>query len=238
MIRTRSTSSRGPHEQHASVLLPREPLVEHIAYRCAAWDTPFWVDANPIAGRFNRAGEAPTSYLGLHPLTPWAELLRFLDIRDEASARGVRPPLWTARVVLEESETVDLSFDTAADFGIDPEDLVADDWHPCQALAAGLRLDPAAPKAIVTPSAALPGTRNLVLLGERVISPMLMDPIDIAVDTPASIATVRGRAPTDLLDLVQYQATGIRHPGFEAWEAGYDYTLEEPQLRAEEIALS
>jgi len=65
-----------------------------------------------------------------------------------------------------------------------------------------------------------------------------MDPIDIAVDTPASIATVRGRAPTDLLDLVQYQATGIRHPGFEAWKAGYDYTLEEPQLRAEEIALS
>jgi hypothetical protein len=132
-------------------------LVELIAYRCAASDTPFRVDASPSAGRYNRAGEAPTTYLGLHPLTPWAEILRALGVRDESAAIDVRPPLWTARVALEESETVELTFDTAADFGLTADDLVADDRTACQALAAGLRADPLGPKAIIAPSAALPG---------------------------------------------------------------------------------
>ncbi len=178
-------------------------MVELTTYRCAAWETPFLVDANPSAGRYNRAGEAPTTYLGLHPLTPWAEVLGALAVRDEAGAREVRPPLWTARVALEERDVIELTFDVAADFGLTAEDLVTDDRTACQAFAVGLRVDPSGPKAIIAPSAALPGTRNLVLLGERVISPLLLEPIDPAVDTPASIAAVRGPAPTDLLGLIQ-----------------------------------
>jgi hypothetical protein len=68
-------------------------------------------------------------------------------------------------------------------------------YGPCQAFASGLRDDRAAPKAIVVRSAALPGTGNLVLLGERVISPLLLEPIDAVIDTPAAIAAIRGRAP-------------------------------------------
>ena len=211
-------------------------MVELIAYRCAASDTPFWVDASPSAGRYNRAGDAPTTYLGLHPLTPWAEILRALGVRDESAAIDVRPPLWTARVALEESETVELTFDTAADFGLTADDLVADDRTACQALAAGLRADPLGPKAIIAPSAALPGTRNLVLLGERVISPLLVEPIDPAVDTPASIAAVRGRAPIQLISQIHYHGAGTPHAALEAWESGERYALDEPELRTDEIA--
>ncbi len=211
-------------------------MVELITYRCAAWETPFWVDANPSAGRYNRAGEAPTTYLGLHPLTPWAEVLRALAVRDEAGAREVRPPLWTARVALEKRDVVDLTFDVATDFGLTPEDLVADDRTSCQAFATGLRSDPSGPTAIIAPSAALPGTRNLVLLGERVISPLLLEPIDPAVDTPTSIASIRGRAPVDLLGLIHYQGSGTRHAALEAWDMGVAYTLDEPELRTDEIA--
>jgi hypothetical protein len=212
-------------------------LVELIAYRCAAWDTPFWVDASPSPGRYNRAGEAPTTYLGLHPLTPWAEILRALAVRDASTAIEVRPPLWTARVSLEESEIVELTFDTAADFGLTANDLVADDRTACQALAAGLRADPLGPKAIIAPSAALPGTRNLVLLGERVISALPVEPIDPAVDTPASIAAVRGRAPIQLIGLIHYRGAGTSHAALEAWETGGGYVLDEPELGADEIAL-
>lgn len=211
---------------------------ELVAYRCAAWETPFWADPNPVEGRFNRAGEAPTTYLGLHPLTAWAELLRALGIRDRDEAAQVRPPLWAARVVLDEDEVLDLTFGNAPDFGLTAEDLVADDRRPCQQLASRLRAGVAAPKAIVAPSAALPGTRNLVLLGERVISPLLFEPVNVNVNTPASVAAVRGRVPLGLVELVHYRDSGTRHASLEAWEIGEDHGFEEPELPAEEIALA
>jgi hypothetical protein len=210
-------------------------LLELVAYRCAAWDTPFWTDPNPGEGRYNRAGEAPISCFGLHPLTPWAEQLRTLEITDAAAAQAVRPPLWVARVQLEETQVVELTFDESQARGLNPEDLVGDDYRACQALASALREDDTAPKAIVAPSAALPGTRNLILLGERVISPLLLEPVDATIDTPASVAAVRGRTPLDLLPLVRHRYSATRHAALEAWERGQEYSFEEPGLRFEEI---
>jgi RES domain-containing protein len=209
---------------------------ELTAYRCAAWHTPLWADANPGEGRYNRAGEAPTTYFGLHPLTPWAELLRRLEISDPAEASGVRPPLWVARLPLADDDVVELTFDGAESYGLTPYDLVGDDYGPCQAFASELRGDSAAPKAIVVPSAALPGTRNLVLLRERVISPLLLEPIDAAIDTPASIAAIRGRAPLNLTPLVHRRDAGAPHAALAAWEQQNAYDLTEPLLQVDELA--
>src|SRR5690606_33389893 len=47
--------------------------VAGLAWRLAAWDTPFWVHPNRAAGRFNPPATGPVQYWSLHPLTPWAE---------------------------------------------------------------------------------------------------------------------------------------------------------------------
>jgi RES domain len=209
---------------------------ELIAYRCAAWHTPLWADPNPVEARYNRAGEAPTTYFGLHPLTPWAELIRRLDISDPGEVSEVRPPLWVARVPLAPDDVVELTFEGATVYGLAPNDLVGDDYGPCQAFASELRADSAAPKAIVAPSAALPGTRNLVLLGERVISPLLLEPIDPVIDTPAAIAAVRGRAPLNLTPLVHRRDADVSHAELAAWEREEVSEFTEPVLEVDELA--
>jgi hypothetical protein len=208
--------------------------MELIAYRCAAWETPFWFDANPLEGRYNRAGEAPTSYLGLHPLTPWAESLRGGDRKADGDILQLRPPTWAARIDLDPADVVNLSFADPAP--LSAEELVDDELGPCQAFAAALRADSAAPKAIIAPSAALPGTRNLILLGPRVLSPYLVDPIDPVIDAPATLTAVRGHAPLNLRDLVHYRGAGVPHPGLVAWQAGDELERSEPDLRTDEVA--
>ncbi|MGI8779826.1 MAG: RES family NAD+ phosphorylase [Solirubrobacteraceae bacterium] len=208
--------------------------MELVAYRCAAWETPFWSDPNPVQGRYNRAGEAPTTYLGLHPLTPWAESLRGGDRRADGDVLELRPPTWAVRVELDPADVVQLGFEDPAP--LSAEQLVDDDLTSCQAFAAGLRADPTAPTAIIAPSAALPGTRNLILLGPRVLSPYLVDPVDPVIDVPGTLTAVRGRAALNLRDLVHYRAAGVPHPGLAAWQAGHDFDLSEPVLRPDELA--
>jgi len=210
--------------------------MELIAYRCAAWETPFWFDPNPQAGRYNRAGEGPTTYLGLHPLTPWAEYLRANGLQTEAELLSVRPPTWAVRVTLEADEVVELSFERPDPLCAD--DLVDDDHSACQAFATALRLDPAAPKAIIAPSAALPGTSSLVLLAPRVIAPYLLGPIDPLIDCPAAPTAVRGRGPLNLRPLVRHRGSPVPHPALEAWRTGHTYGFAEPELRADELAPS
>jgi RES domain-containing protein len=208
--------------------------MELIAYRCAAWETPFWSDPNPLAGRYNRAGDAPATYLGLHPLTPWAEYLRANNLSTDDDLLAVGPPTWAVRVIIEPDDIAELSFERPHPLAAD--ELVDDDYSACQAFAAALRADPDAPKAIVAPSAALPGTRNLVLLAPRVIAAYLPDPIDPLIDTPAASTSVRGRAPLNLRDLVHHRGTGVIHPGLAAWQGGNEFELLEPVLGGDEIA--
>src|SRR5439155_18904078 len=125
-------------------------LMEFIAYRCAAWETPFWFDPNPEVSRYNRSGEAPTTYLGLHPLTPWAEYLRANNCHTEDEVLAARPRTWAVRVTLAPDEVVQLSFDQPDP--LSAEELVDDDYSACQAFASGLRGDRDAPKAIIAPS--------------------------------------------------------------------------------------
>lgn len=159
-------------------------------------------------------------------MTPWAELLRYEDRRTRLRALMMRYPLWAIHVALAE-EPLALTFGNAEQFGLNPGDLVADDQGPCRALADGFRRG--GPEAFIAPSAALPGTRNLVLLGERVMIGFERIPIE-DVDVPAALAAQEGRCPDGLWHRVHYRGAGVVHPALEAWAEGEEYCFDEPVI--------
>jgi RES domain-containing protein len=200
--------------------------MELVGYRIAAWDTPLWVLPNRRPGRWNDAGIDATQYMALHPLGPWAEMLRNEELRTAEEIAELRPPLWALRVALEE-DPVRIDFQTASDHGLEPAQLVGDDHEPCRAVARRLRADRHGPSALVVPSAALPGTSNLVILRPRVAIPYLAEPIDSG-DLPTSLTAESGACPRGLSDLVQYKRTRRRHAALKAWEGDSAFVFEEP----------
>src|SRR3954469_463924 len=112
--------------------------MELVGFRLANYETPLWSVENFSAGRYNDADAGFTQYLSLHPLTPWAELLRNEDRRTRERALLMRYPLWALRLQLED-EPFELTFENAGRFGLSPGDLVADDHGPCRALARAFR---------------------------------------------------------------------------------------------------
>lgn len=196
---------------------------EATAWRLANWDTPLWVGPNRRAGRYNRAGEDPTQYLCLHPWGPWAELLRWENRTTPADAADLRGRVWSVRVLLPDPPRV-LGFEDAAGLGVSPDDLVAEDHTVCQELADQARRD--GELAMIVPSAALPGTRTLVLLGARVLIPWQLEPIDADVDVPAAVTADRAGPPVALLAHVRWR--GSPHAGLDAWRTGAGTDFLEP----------
>jgi RES domain len=206
--------------------------LELVTFRLANYETPLWSVENFSAGRFNEAFSGFTQYLSLHPMTPWAELLRNEDRRGRERAVLLRYPLWALRVQLL-VEPFDLTFENATTFGLRPADLVADDHRACRRLAAEFRT--AGPTAFTAPSAALPGTRNLVVLEPRVITGWEQIPLD-DIDWPGALAAQDGRCPEGLWDLVRYRGTRSKHPALRAAERGEDFVFEEPPVTAGSLA--
>ena len=194
-------------------------MSEAVAYRIASWDSPLRVNQNRSPGRFNDAGSPATQYFCLHPLGPWAEYLRANALGDPDRLTEHRLRIWALRIQL--ADVVRIDFRDAREFGMhDPWDLVADDHSGCRALAERLRVDPGAPKAICVPNAALPGTENVVIFGERVQIPYSWSPVS-GVDIPACVVAERSEPPPGIVDLVRY--AGDPHPAFEAWREGRAY---------------
>jgi RES domain len=206
--------------------------VELIVFRLANYETPLWSVENFAAGRYNAVDAGFTQYLSLHPLTPWAELLRNEDRRTREQAVLMRYPLWALRLQFDEPP-LELTFDTAAEFGLNAEDLVADAHGPCRALAQAFR--DGGPKAFIAPSAALAGTKNLIVLEPHVLVPFNQVPID-DIDWPGNLTSQDGRCPEGLWDLVHYRATGTKHGALEAWEKGEDVMFEEPRVSTSSLA--
>jgi RES domain-containing protein len=196
---------------------------EFVGFRVASWDRPLRVNPNRQPGRWNRTGSAPTQYIALHPLASWAEYLRWHDLREPAQIREIRLGVWAIRVIVDDVRVV--RYDTASSIGLRAEDLVDDDWTRCQTAADRLRSDRSAPKVLQTPSAALPGALNVVILGPRVAIPYRLEPIDSG-DLPVTLAAAGARPPTSLLDLVRYR--GEKHPELAAWQRGERFELIEP----------
>ena len=193
-----------------------------ICYRFAAYATPLRVVPASQPGRYNPADEDdPTQYTSLHPLGPFAELMRRADLRTAAQVRGVRMRTWALEAPVE--DLPEITFDSAEQFDITAEDLVSDDHRACQRLAGVLR---GQIQGMIVPSAALPGTRNVVLFGPRVAAPYLIRPVS-SLDIPASITAEHGRPLTSLLSLVHF--VGQLHPALAAWEHGTDFRFVEPE---------
>lgn len=198
-------------------------MAPEVGFRISDWDTPLRPNPNRSPGRYNRAGSPPTQYICLHPLGPWAEYLRYHDLRRPEDAADRRLNVWALRVDL--ADAVEIDFENASQiFKVPPEDLVGDDYTVCQELADRLRVDAAAPKAIVVPSAALPGARNLVIFGPREAIPYLWAPID-AGDIPACIITKASQSPDGLLERVRF--SGESHAELDAWLSGRRYEFQD-----------
>jgi len=171
-----------------------------ICYRHCEYNTPVRSSFQPQRrpGRYHRGvEEEPTQYLCLHPLGAQAEALRRIDARTVAKARALDLRIWAIDVPLD--ELVELPFADA---------WVGDDYAPCQDLAATLR-ESDRPGAIV-PSAALPGTQNVVLFGGRAAAPY-QGALTRPTEVQASIAGEHGCALETLVPLVRFR--GQRHPG-------------------------
>jgi hypothetical protein len=206
--------------------------VELVSFRIANYETPLWAVENFAAGRYNEADTGVTQYLSLHPLTPWAELLRGEDRRTRGRALLMRYPLWAIRVELA-AEPLELTFAGAEAFGLTAAELVADDHGPCRALAARFRRD--GPHAFIAPSAALPGTRNLVVLEPRVLVSYSQEPLS-EIDWPGALTAQDGRCPEGLWQLVHFRQAAERHAALAAWEEGEEFRFREPEVTSASLA--
>ena len=197
-----------------------------VCYRVAAYATPLRVVPASQPGRFNASDDAdPTQYMTLHPLGAFAELMRRADLRTADQVRAVRMRTWALEVPLD--DLPEITFDSAEQFGISPGDLVGDDHRACQQLAGALR---GQVPGMIVPSAALPGTRNVVLFGPRVAAPYLTRPVS-ALDLPASLTAEGGRPLTSLLSFVRF--VGDVHPALDAWQHGTRFRFVEPDWSLE-----
>lgn len=192
-----------------------------ICYRVAGYATPIRVVPASQPGRFNAADEDdPTQCMTLHPLGPFAELMRRADLRTAEQVGVVEMRTWALEVPLD--DLPEITFDSAEEFGIAADDVVGDDHRACQQLAGVLRRQI---PGMIVPSAALPGTRNVVLFGARVAAPYLTRPVS-ALDIPASITAEDGRPLTSLLSTVRF--FGDVHHALDAWQRGTDFRFVEP----------
>lgn len=202
-------------------------MPELVCYRASSYLTPVRARAHgwSSTGRYHDWGSPATQYFSLHPLTPWAELARNQRCRDLDDALETRIAIWAIRLVLD-VEPAPVDFDAAAAgtlaTRIAPADLVADDAAGCRALAEAHRADPSAEKVIRAPSAALPGTDNIVVFGRRRAIRYEATPLR-AIQVPAAVSSVDGRLPRDLFRLVR--RLGDPHAGYESWLAGDRYEL-------------
>jgi RES domain-containing protein len=201
---------------------------EAVVFRATAFYEPLWGFPNTTGGRYNVAGRFPAQYLSLHPMTPWAELMRNLNRRTPEQARAMRVPVWAFRIGLAD-DPEPITFDTMGAYGLDPDDLVADDQTATRAL--GTALYDGGVTSLLAPSAALPGTTNLVVLRPAAITDFHAEPID-ALDWPAAMVTQDGRCPEDLWEHVHYRNSGVPHAALQAWRDGDEFEFEQPEVTA------
>jgi hypothetical protein len=203
-----------------------------VAYRTANWDTPLWASPNVNDARFNLRNTGPTQYLALHPLTAWAEQVR---VRERQLGRSLTPAdltdpgalhrLWLIKI--PESQALDLNFDSAQDVGLDPLDLIDDSHMACQKAGEKFRLNGTFPKVWRYPSAAIPGTYNLVIFAALRITQFQREPKGSR--WPASLGAHAGRVPVEVLSLTRHiGGQRANHASYVAWKAGGEAKFTEP----------
>ena len=197
-----------------------------VGYRVAGYRTPVRGEPSREAGRFHTEFSPPTQYLSLHPLGPTAEILRHGGFDQPAQVRELRLRIWALRITVPDNMPAVDYHNSAAVLDLSATELVSDDYRATQRAADRLRA--AQSPGFFFPSAALPGTRNLVLFGERVAI-SYEDAAVGAWEVPASIVADRGAPPASLISLVRY--FGTPHAGLERHELGEVFRFVEPSWR-------
>jgi hypothetical protein len=187
------------------------------AFRHAAYDTPWWALPSSREGRFHRAGQDTVQYLSLHPLGPAAEMLRH-NVGPDGDPNDVVLNLWAAAVDIDDVTRVD--FADCEVYGHAVDELVGDDYVATQALGDAVRASGAT--AMVVPSAALPGTHNLIVFGVRLLHPFLWEPL-MPEEIPTGHLSDGARAAAEVVSHVRW--FGTAHPAAEQWKTTGAYDL-------------
>ena len=171
-----------------------------VVYRATSYDTPLWALPNRRPGRWSHPDDwTIAQYFTLDAAAPLAEFVRHEDLRDPADAAEIRVRTWQLRV--REGAVVDLSGpDRAARQRVSWDDLVADDWEPCQRL--GREVQAAGGRGVVAPNAALPGSLSLTVFGARSELSWRAEP-RLAIQVPAR-DIVRGAPAAGLVRSVRF----------------------------------
>ncbi|MEZ0364573.1 RES family NAD+ phosphorylase [Mycobacterium sp. pUA109] len=185
------------------------------AFRHAAYDSPWWAFPSSVDGRFHRAGQQTVQYLSLHPLGPAAEMLRH-NVGSDGDPDDVILNLWTAGVEVNDVRRID--FDNCHRWGTTVDELVGEDYAVTQSLADAVRDGGAA--AMTVPSAALPGTHNLILFGVRLLQPYLWRPLSDE-EIPTGHLSDRACAPAEVAAHVRWY--GSPHAAAEQWKTTGKY---------------
>jgi hypothetical protein len=180
-------------------------------FRHAAYDSPWWAFPSPRAGRFHRGGSDTVQYLSLHPMGPAAEMLRH-NVGPQGNPDDILLNLWVAIVDIDDVARID--FDDCDAYGLTPDELVDDDYARTQGLAGTIRDGGAT--AMIVPSAALPGSHNLVVFGARVLHPFLSAPIS-AEEIPTGHLSDAAAAPAEVVPHVRW--LGEPHRSVQQWHA-------------------
>jgi hypothetical protein len=186
-------------------------------FRHAAYDSPWWAIPSSRDGRFHRGSIEIVQYLCLHPLGPAAEILRH-NLGPAGNPDDVLLNLWTALIDLDDLTQVD--FKDCVKYGLTPDELVGDDYVPTRALADDVRGSGAV--GMIVPSAALPGTYNLILFGVRVLNPFLSQPLT-PEEIPTGHLTDGARSPAEVVSNVRW--FGAPHKALEQWKTTGSYDL-------------
>jgi RES domain len=186
-------------------------------FRHASYDSPWWAFPSSRAGRFHRARSDTVQYLSLHPLGPAAEMLRH-NLGPTGNPDDVVLNLWTA--VIDVDDPIRIDFDDCVTYGLTANELIGDDYTPTQALADAIRNSGAT--TMIVPSAALPGTHNLIIFGVRVLNPYLATPLT-PEEVPTGHLTDGARPPAEVAPHVRW--FGAPHTAVEQWKATGSYDL-------------
>lgn len=184
-------------------------------FRHAAYDTPWWAFPSSRPGRFHRGRVDTVQYLCLHPLGPAAEMLRH-QIGPAGDPDHLVLNLWTA--IIDIPDVVAIDFANCTDHGITPDELIGEDYAPTQQLADTVQQSGA--PAMIVPSAALPGTHNLIVFGPRVAHPYLY-PAHMTEEVPTGHLTDGARPAAEITAHIRWR--GQPHSAAEQFKTTGSY---------------
>jgi hypothetical protein len=212
------------------VSLVLRPL-EVVAYRGISGLRPLWWTPNLGIGRWHGPGQPlPVQYLSTHPMGPLAEQARHAGALDADGLRQLRRNVFALRIGLD--RVLDLDFTAADAAGLAPEALVGppSGYPACSSWLGDILREMPQLQALLVPSAALPGTRTLAIVGKRHPFPYLSAPRR-AQDVPCAATGLDAHAVTSLVGSIRpLEAT--EHPELEAWRQGREYRFVQPRAAA------